>query len=67
MAWYAEKWKNPTTIVKTVLSNAVFWGSDLSTLPGFEESVLTNLNLLEQRGAAAIIKEFAYQETGQNI
>jgi len=65
VAWYAEKWKSAETIVKTVLSNADLWGRDLSNLTGFEEAVATNLKLMEQKGAATVVREFAYEGSSE--
>ncbi len=51
-AYYAEKWKavNAAGLVKEVLGDRQFWGTDLSALPGFVKSVTTHLQLLMQPG-----------------
>lgn len=41
-SWFAEKWSNmePALVVKEVLRDKEFWGTDLSRLPGFEDRVI---------------------------
>ncbi|WP_305209777.1 tagaturonate reductase, partial [Dubosiella newyorkensis] len=38
-------------LVSLVLSNEEFWGQDLSQIPGLEEEVLADLNLIDEKGA----------------
>lgn len=54
-AYYSAKWNRPDTLVKEVLRDESLWGADLSTLPGFETTVSNNLQLMMERGAAAMI------------
>jgi tagaturonate reductase len=62
--YYAEKWKKPQTIVKTILSNTDLWGNDLSTLPGFMEAVTVKLKLLEEKGGATVVKALMKEMAG---
>jgi len=55
--YYAEKWKQPQTVVKTVLSNTDLWGNDLSALPGFSEAVSDKLHAMIEKGVQAVVKE----------
>lgn len=57
-AWYASKWERPDVpaLVQKALSDASFWGTDLSALPGFAEAVTNQLQLLMNEGAASIMK-----------
>ncbi|MBS1598269.1 MAG: tagaturonate reductase [Bacteroidetes bacterium] len=64
VAYYAEKWKQPQTVVKTILSNVELWGTDLSSLTGFADAVIENLSLLEEKGVIAVIKEMTKELAG---
>ncbi|WP_348664375.1 tagaturonate reductase [Dubosiella newyorkensis] len=43
-------------LVSLVLSNEEFWGQDLSQIPGLEEEVLADLNLIDEKGAMEAMK-----------
>lgn len=43
-------------LVSLVLSNEEFWGQDLSQVPGLEEEVLADLNLIDEKGAMEAMK-----------
>jgi tagaturonate reductase len=53
--YYAGKWEQPQTVVKTILSNTDLWGDDLSSLPGFIDAVTNKLHALMEKGAIAVI------------
>lgn len=61
---YAEKWKEPESVVKSILSGIELWGTDLTALPGFEEAVSENLHLITEKGAAAVVNGFAKEMAG---
>ena len=44
-SWFFSVWKNPSVpeVVTQVCSNKLLWDHDLTTLPGFEQSVLQNV------------------------
>ena len=54
---FAGLWRElePPVLTATVLRDETLWGTDLSTLPGFEEAVLSNLEALIEKGAAATL------------
>lgn len=55
-----EIWKNNATteaVAHAVLSDADFWGSDLSQLNGFEKAVSENLELFVKNGVAETLKQ----------
>jgi tagaturonate reductase len=52
---YSAIWTNPENVVSRVLGDVKLWGSDLTQLPGFSESVSKNLKLLEIHGANRVI------------
>jgi len=62
--YYAEKWKQPQTIVETILSDTDLWGNDLSGLPGFTETVMNKLNLLLEKGAGTVVKNMTMEMAG---
>ena len=43
-------------VVKEVLKNAAFWGKDLTSLPGFEQSVTDKLNNILSNGMRATME-----------
>jgi tagaturonate reductase len=57
--WYYEKWKSlpARELVRTVLGDEEKWGTDLTTLPGFENAVYTKLEVLLHEGAAAVLQK----------
>ena len=63
-AYFFEKWSrlqsNPTEFVESVLSDSALWGEDLSSVPGFMQSVKEKLTLLMERG---IIKAIQINQT----
>ena len=59
-AWYSEKWARMEApeLVNSILSDAGFWGADLSSLPGFAAAVTRYLQQLMAQGAADLISSF---------
>lgn len=57
-AYYAAKWSRMQgeALVKKILGDAGFWGTDLSALPGFAAAVTAKLQELQQEGAMATIR-----------
>lgn len=55
---FYKRWSQlqPGEVVKETLSDAAYWGSDLSALPGFAEAVSDQLTLLMNSGAKAAIE-----------
>jgi tagaturonate reductase len=55
--YFADLWQRlPTAeLVQTALSNQTLWGTDLTALPGFADSVTRYLTQLEQEGATATL------------
>jgi len=49
---FYKRWAGLTTagLVSEVLSDAAYWGTDLSQLPGFKQAVTDNLNLIINNG-----------------
>ncbi|MEP7258604.1 MAG: tagaturonate reductase [Flavitalea sp.] len=57
-SWYAEKQGlSGKELVKVVLSDTSYWGSDLSLLPGFSEAVINDYGRLEKGNVIETIKE----------
>jgi tagaturonate reductase len=56
-SYFADLWQRlpAAEVVQTALSNQVLWGTDLTTLPGFADSVGRYLAQLQQEGAAATL------------
>jgi len=55
-SYFFEKWQlSPQDFVKEVLQDVVFWGEDLSKLPGFSEAVLEKLQQMIAEGVKATI------------
>lgn len=56
--YFFKHWQNlsPELLVKTVLSDASLWDTDLTAIDGFAEKVTEKLNDIIQRGALAVIK-----------
>ena len=54
---YSDRWKTlgPHELVHETLADLSLWGHDLSILPGFERSVIENLDVLIQHGASIAI------------
>ena len=50
---FSENWLKYSReeFVKEILSDESLWDADLSTLPGFQQAVTNNLQLLESDGA----------------
>lgn len=54
--YFAGLWQQPAgEVVQAALSNQSLWGTDLTTLPGFADSVARYLTQLQQEGAAATL------------
>jgi tagaturonate reductase len=55
---FMKRWNNfaPSELVKEVLADVALWGTDLTALPGFYESVLEKLNLVIEKGAKEAIE-----------
>ncbi|WP_431211108.1 tagaturonate reductase [Puia sp. P3] len=57
-AYFKDLWQNePDVVVKTALSDQGLWGADLTEVPGFEEAVRKNLDVLMNKGAAAALAQ----------
>lgn len=56
-AYFADKWQqhDADAVVDAVLADSVFWGADLSNLPGFTDAVKLNLNSLTSNGVTETI------------
>jgi tagaturonate reductase len=55
-AYFFEKWQQPPQdFIKEVLQDVVFWGEDLSKLPGFSEAVQEKLQQMMEEGVRATI------------
>lgn len=50
---FYKRWNSlsTTALVKEVLRDSSFWGTELNTPPGFQQAVINNLNILIQEGA----------------
>lgn len=55
--FYAHKDADAKELVHDVCANTEFWGSDLSKLPGFEAEVANMLDMIESKGAYALMKK----------
>lgn len=55
--YFYEKWQTtPTALMAvSVLSDATFWGQDLSTLTGFTAAVQEKINEIDESGMAVVI------------
>jgi tagaturonate reductase len=55
---FYKRWAGLTTalLVQEVLSDSAFWGADLSSLPGFKQSVTEKLNLIMNNGIKETIE-----------
>lgn len=55
---FYKRWAGLTTasLVQDVLSDSAFWGVDLSTLPGFKQSVIEKLNSIMNTGMKETIE-----------
>lgn len=64
-AWFADQWKdeNADRLVDEVLSNENLWGTDLSGLPGFAETVKNNLEFLIANGAAEALDQLVLNKS----
>ncbi|WP_420150275.1 tagaturonate reductase [Spirosoma sp.] len=63
--YFADLWARlaPQELTQTVLQNTTLWGSDLSQLPGFADSVATCLGLLlDNGGLATVCSHFEHYE-----
>ncbi len=57
LEFYAErKDLSNAELVHDVLSNESFWGQNLTKIPGLEEEVLKDLNLIDEKGARALME-----------
>jgi tagaturonate reductase len=56
--YFYEQWQNLSAdqLVTTVLSNTGLWGSDLTLLAGFAESVSVKLKVIMQHGILAVLQ-----------
>jgi tagaturonate reductase len=55
-SYFAELWQRPAAeVVSAALSNQELWGTDLTALPGFADSVARYLTQLQQEGASATL------------
>ena len=54
--YYAHKDDTAAQLVKAVLSNTQMWDQDLSAIPGVEQAVLADLELIRTQGAEAAYK-----------
>ncbi len=52
----AHKKEDAQTLTKAVLSNTAFWGEDLTQIPGLEQAVAEDLNIIEEKGAYELMK-----------
>jgi len=59
-AWFCEKWNNKD-VVKAILGDKEFWGTDLLLLNGFVENVSQSLKLLIEEGPALLLQK-SYEE-----
>jgi len=57
-----EIWAAGGSPVRRALGNAELWGTDLAALPGLVEAVERNMELLEQRGATAVLASLQEEE-----
>jgi len=57
--FFAEQWAlgNTDTIAKAVLSNTELWGTDLTQLKGFTETVVQNINTILAEGMVAALNK----------
>ncbi len=55
--YFYEQWKNYATqqVVKNVLTNTALWNADLTTIPGFAEKVMDNVEDILQYGMAEVM------------
>ena len=53
---YAHRNDSPAELARAVLSNASFWGQDLTQVPSFEKAVADCLEAIEQDGAYEVMK-----------
>ena len=63
-SYFYEKWKKtePASIARSVLQDSNFWGQDLFALPGFADSVQENIDDINERGMAMVLKTPAPQK-----
>ena len=55
--FYAHKDAGTKELVHDVCTNTEFWGRDLSELPGFETEVTSMLDIIETKGAYALMEK----------
>lgn len=56
-AYFSEHWKKGgPSMVDLILADKEFWGTDLSSLPGFSEAVKKNLDTLIHEGAMTVLR-----------
>ena len=55
--YYDSRDEAPEKLVKDVLTNESFWGTDLTKVPGLEAFVADTLSLIRKEGAAAAFKK----------
>ena len=58
-AYFSEQWSagNAASLVNAVLADTTLWDTDLSKLPGFAETVISQMELIEQEGALSLLAE----------
>jgi tagaturonate reductase len=63
--YFADKWANsePSETVEQILRDEQFWGTDLSLLNGFADSVKRNVLLLMHHGAKSMIQQMEFTKT----
>ena len=54
----ANSTKEPQEYAHLVLSNAAFWGQDLSSLPGVEDAVTEYLSEIRKQGMRAAMEKY---------
>ncbi|WP_071131008.1 tagaturonate reductase [Enterococcus timonensis] len=54
---FAEAWKNPSTVVETILASSQLWGQDLTQVKGLTSDVQQFIDQLQTKGAREIVKD----------
>jgi tagaturonate reductase len=57
LEFFSKAWADPDTIAEKVLSNADFWGQDLTMVAGLSETVNKHLQAIIKNGVQSAMKE----------
>lgn len=61
--YFSEKWAMNGKFAETVLADAEIWGTSLAAIPGFTESVVRNIDVVQRLGAKDAIRQQALSKS----